>query len=159
MMRDLIRGAAAGAVGTTVLNLATYTDVAVRGRPPSPVPEETVAKVTEKIGVDLAREGRSSETATHRRTGLGAAFGYATGIGMGAAYGVLRPHLRRLPLAVVGLTLGAVVMAATSAASSAVGATDPRTWGTEDWLADIVPHALYGLSTAIAFDHRMRAAF
>jgi hypothetical protein len=33
------------------------------------------------------------------------------------------------------------------------GATDPKTWGTSGWLADIVPHAtIYGLITVAAYE-------
>jgi len=32
------------------------------------------------------------------------------------------------------------------------GATDPKAWGTSGWLADIVPHAIYGLVTSAAYE-------
>ena len=38
----MLRGAAAGAAGTTALNVVTYLDMAVRGRPASSTPERTV---------------------------------------------------------------------------------------------------------------------
>jgi hypothetical protein len=30
--------------------------------------------------------------------------------------------------------------------------TDPKTWGTAGWLADIVPHVVYGLTVVAVFD-------
>jgi hypothetical protein len=63
--------------------------------------------------------------------------GYATGLTVGALYGLARPAIGKLSLPLAGLALGAVAMAAV-----ATGATDPKTWGTSGWLADIVPHAI-----------------
>ena len=31
---------------------------------------------------------------------------------------------------------------------TALGITDPRTWGTSDWVSDVVPHLVYGVVTA-----------
>jgi hypothetical protein len=31
-----------------------------------------------------------------------------------------------------------------------LGITDPRTWSTADWIADLVPHLAYGLVTYAA---------
>ena len=53
-MTSLIRGVAAGAVGTAVLNTLTYLDMAVRGRPSSSVPADTAGKMADLFGVTLA---------------------------------------------------------------------------------------------------------
>ncbi len=49
-MRELLRsallGAAAGAAGTTALNAVAYLDMAVRGRPASSTPEDTVERLS-----------------------------------------------------------------------------------------------------------------
>ena len=45
LWQALAAGTAAGAAGTTALNLVTYLDVAARGRPSSSTPEVTVEKV------------------------------------------------------------------------------------------------------------------
>ncbi len=67
-MKDLTRlallGAAAGAAGTTALNVVTYLDMAVRGRPASSTPEMTVEKLSEKSHV------RSPARVTPGRTGF-----------------------------------------------------------------------------------------
>jgi hypothetical protein len=45
MLRDALRGAAAGAVGTFALDVPTYLNMAVRGRPSSETPAEIAGKV------------------------------------------------------------------------------------------------------------------
>jgi hypothetical protein len=60
--------------------------------------------------------------------------------------------LRRWPPVAVGLAVGAAAMAATDTGATVAGAADPRQWSGAEWLADIVPHAVYGLTTALAFD-------
>lgn len=50
MLTGLLRGAAAGAAGATVLNAVTYLDMAVRGRPSSSTPEQLVETATDKVG-------------------------------------------------------------------------------------------------------------
>jgi hypothetical protein len=46
--------------------------------------------LAERAGVELAAGGSDSEPAGNRRSGLGALFGYGVGLGVGAAYGLLR---------------------------------------------------------------------
>lgn len=157
MKLEILPGALAGAVGTVALNVTTNLDVAGRGRAPSPVPEEVIAKVTDKSGMPLSRSGDHSEQARHRRSGLAGLAGYATGIGVGIAYGVLRPRLAHVPTPAAGLVVGVAAMAATDLSAVRLGVTDPRSWGIRGWLADVIPHAAYGLATAGAFE-RLRAS-
>lgn len=147
-MNRLAAGALSGAIGTLALNAATYADIAVRGRPPSSVPADTVKATAERAGFDLGDEG----TAAHRRTGIGALLGYVTGLAIGMLYGAIRPLIPRLRLPVAGLAVGATAMVGANAGAVAAGTTDPRQWGVEGWLADIVPHVCFGLATAGAFD-------
>jgi len=60
-MKDLTRlallGAAAGAAGTTALNAVTYLDMAVRGRPSSSTPEDTVEKLSAVVHVRVPGDG------------------------------------------------------------------------------------------------------
>lgn len=137
------RGAAAGAVGTLALNAVTYLDIAVRGRPPSRVPEDVVAHTVERRGISLSE---------HRRAGIAALGGYATGVCFGGLVGAVRPALPRWSPTAVGLAVGAAAMAATDTGATLAGATDPRGWSIADWLADVVPHAVYGLTTVVTFD-------
>lgn len=153
-MNRLTAGVVAGALGTLVLDAATYADVALRGRPTSTVPAETVGKLAERFGVDL---GGDDEKAANRRSGLGALLGYAVGIGTGVVVALVRPRWSRVPTVPFGLGVAAAVMVAANAPSIATGSTDPREWGLSDWLADIVPHVLYGVTTAAAVDRLVQA--
>jgi hypothetical protein len=44
------------------------------------------------------------------------------------------------------------VLRGAAAGATVTGATDPRSWGASGWIADIVPHVIYGLVTVIAYD-------
>jgi hypothetical protein len=75
-----------------------------------------------------------------------------TGLGVGTAYGLLRPHLRGVPTLVAGVGVGLAAMAASDIPIAALGVSDPATWSVSGWVADVVPHLAYGLVTAIAYD-------
>jgi hypothetical protein len=132
-------GAAAGAAGATALNIATYTDMAVRARPASDAPQETVEKLAEHADLEI--------TDDNRRTGLGSLSGLVTGVGVGAAFGLLRRFGVRLPLPVGAVVTGLTAMAVTDGSMAALKVTDPRTWSGTDWLSDVVPHLVYGAVT------------
>src|SRR5438270_11253081 len=102
MLRSIMLGAAAGAVGTVALDVSTYLDMAIRGRPSSQVPAQTVERLAVSVGVPLAPGGPSAsleeqqqheQQLENRASGLGALMGYTVGIGIGAVYGALRPAL------------------------------------------------------------------
>jgi len=90
--------------------------------------------------------------AEQRLSGLGAIMGYAVGLGIGTAYGLLRPLARGVPTPLAGIAVGLAAMAASDVPSVAVGATDPKDWGASGWAADIIPHLAYGWMTALAYD-------
>jgi hypothetical protein len=139
----VLDGAIAGAVGSAVLNMVTYLDMAVRARPASQTPDESAGRLADAAHVDLGPE----QPAANRRSGLGALLGYATGIAAGAAFGALSAR-RRIPLPVAAGLLGGGVMATTDGSIAALGVSDPRTWGRTDWLSDLVPHLAYGTAAA-----------
>ncbi|MDH6464808.1 hypothetical protein M2302_005009 [Micromonospora sp. A200] len=143
----VVDGAIAGAVGSAALNVVGYLDIAVRARPASSTPEESIERLAGLAHVDLGPEDR----AANRRTGLGAVLGYALGIGTGAAFGALASR-RGLPPAVATALLGGGVMATTIGSLATLGISDPRTWSRSDWLADIVPHLAYGMAAAATFN-------
>lgn len=157
----MLAGVGAGAIGSVALNVTTYLDMVLRGRSASDVPARTAGKLADLAGVDLGGgaggvaenpdQRRARATAESRRTGIGALLGYATGLGVGALFGILSPLLRRLPLPATGLLLGAAAMAGSDVPTTSLGVTDPRRWGAPGWMADIVPHMAYGLFTALAF--------
>jgi hypothetical protein len=143
--RVLGRGLAAGAAGTTALNAATYADMAVRGRGGSNLPQQAVEHLAQRAGQEIPGEGEARQ---HRLDGLGSLSGIATGVGIGVIASVLGPIVRRLPVSISGVLLGAMAMAGTDASMTALGLTDPKSWSTTDWLSDAVPHLAYGAVTA-----------
>ncbi|MGW0060787.1 hypothetical protein ACWDTT_12785 [Streptosporangium sandarakinum] len=141
-------GLIAGAAGTVALNALTYLDMAVRGRGPSSTPEQAAGILAGKTGLDLGEE----ETAEHRKEGIGPLLGMAAGLGVGVAYGLFRRAVPRLPRPLAVLAVGAAVMVAGNAPMVTLGLTDPREWGTEGWLSDLVPHLGYSLATVAAYE-------
>lgn len=57
MLRNLVRGVAAGAVGTSALNATTYLDMLVRGRVASDLPERAAEQLAERLGIELGGKG------------------------------------------------------------------------------------------------------
>lgn len=146
MMRSLLCGAAAGAAGTTALNAVTYLDMALRGRPASQTPQQSVQALAGRAGVSVPGSGDKRE---NRLEGLGALSGMAAGIGTGTAYGMLNGlGWRPGPKAGIAAATGAALLAG-NAPMTVLGVTDPRTWSRADWLSDIFPHLAYGVVTAL----------
>jgi hypothetical protein len=143
-LRRAFAGAAAGAAGTTVLNAVTYLDMAVRGRPASSTPEDTIERLAEAVGVDIPGDG---EVRQNRLSGLGALTGLLTGVGIGVLGGLVATKLR-LPMPVLAVLIGAAAMAGSNTSMTALGVTDPRTWDATSWVSDVVPHVAYGAVTA-----------
>src|SRR3954467_2109450 len=83
----VLRGAAAGAAGSTALNAVTYLDMTIRGRGTSSTPEQTVEKLAEKAHVTIPGEGATRE---NRVQGLGPLTGLVAGIGVGMLGGLVR---------------------------------------------------------------------
>ena len=140
-------GVVAGAAGTAALNLVTYLDMAVRGRPSSSIPGEAAARLAGQVGVDLPEDGKGG----NRREGMGALLGYLAGLGVGAGYGFLR-RWSPMPWRAAAVPLGLLAMAGSDVPLVRMGLTDPRTWGPVGWASDVVPHLAYGAATAAAFD-------
>ncbi|WP_346620474.1 hypothetical protein [Blastococcus montanus] len=147
-----LRGAAAGAAGTTALNAVTYLDMVVRGRGSSSTPEKTVEKLADKAHVQIPGD---DETRQNRLQGLGPMTGLLAGVGVGVTVGLVRASgFRAQPLVGTLLTTLGVLVAA-NGPMTALGVTDPRTWSATDWLSDLVPHVVYGAvvkTTMDAFD-------
>jgi hypothetical protein len=157
MLREALMGTAAGAVGTVALNITTWSDMAFRGRPPSQLPAQVAGTLARGAGIDLAMGLENApDKLEHRKTGLGMLMGYLVGLGTGTIYGILRPHLGNISTPVAGAAIGATAMAASDVPSILLGLTTPSEWGIAGWLADIIPHYLYGLFTAITYDAFMR---
>lgn len=151
MLRKILMGTAAGAVGTVALDIVTYADMVIRARPSSSTPQEVAGKITEKAGVNLSPEG-DEEKAGNRKSGIGSLMGYVTGLGVGTLYGVFRIGVGHVPFPIAGLGLGAAAMAGSDVPIASLGVSDPKTWSQADWLSDAIPHLAYGIVTAIAYD-------
>jgi hypothetical protein len=151
LISGLAYGAAAGAAGTTALNAVTYLDMALRGRPASITPEQSVEKMAEQAGVTIPGD---EETRQNRVSGLGPLMGLLTGTSTGSVAGALRALGVRLPLPVGAALVGAGAMIGANAPLVRMGLTDPREWGVSGWLSDLAPHVAYGLVTA-ATAHRL----
>ena len=148
MLREMLLGTAAGAVGTIALDAVTYADMAVRARPSSSVPAEIAGRLAEKAGLDLG----SDEAEQNRKSGLGALSGYVVGLGVGTAYGLVRTHLGDVSKTRAGIVLGLAAMAGSDVPAAALGVTEPTTLGLDGWVSDIVAHLAYGLMTAVAYN-------
>ncbi|MBW3613237.1 MAG: hypothetical protein KY392_05180 [Chloroflexi bacterium] len=146
-MERILNGLMAGAAGTAALNTVTYLDMLARGRASSSVPADTVDRLVDTVGGEFGQDDQGQA----RRTAAGALVGYGAGLGIGTLYGTVEPTVRRLPLPVAGLLVGAVAMAGSDVPATITGATDPRRWTLSSWLADVVPHAVYGVVTVAVY--------
>jgi hypothetical protein len=144
-----LRGAAAGAAGTTALNVVAYLDMVLRGRAASSTPERTVEKLAETAHVPIPGEG---EQRRNRVQALGALTGLVAGIGFGALAGLARAAgFRTSPLAGTAVTTAGVLVA-TNGPMTVLGITDPRTWSIADWVSDLAPHLAYGVVVTTTLD-------
>jgi hypothetical protein len=145
LRRNLAHGAIAGAVGTTALNVATFLDMVLRGRPASSTPETTVDRLADVVHVQIPG---SDDQRDARRTATGSLLGTAAGVGAGVVLGALRQTGR--PHGVGGTAAAAWVLAmlAGNGPMTVMQVTDPRQWGAQDWAADIVPHLAYAAAAA-----------
>jgi uncharacterized membrane protein len=112
-----LRGAAAGAAGTTALAATNYLDSALRG--PGHAPAAMPAQLTDA----------------------------AAGVGLGALAGVLRGAGVRLPALVGGPLLGLAALAASEGARAVLRIGDARRGTAADRVAEAVPHLVYGVMT------------
>jgi hypothetical protein len=140
-----LRGAAAGAAGTTALNVVAYFDMAVRGRPASSTPERTVEALADTARLSIPGQGA---TRASRLEGLGALTGLVAGIGVGGLLGLARASGFRAGT----LLTTATVLVATNGPMTVLRVTDPRTWSVADWISDLVPHLTYAAVVTTTLD-------
>ena len=148
----VLAGVTAGTVGTAALHATTYLDMALRGRPASRTPEQSVEALAARTGIAIPG---GPETRGHRLEGLAALLGLATGAGLGAAISAADAAggdaVSRLPVAWLGLLFSGLALAVANAPMAALGVTDPRRWDAADWLSDVVPHLAYGFAAAFVY--------
>ena len=140
-----LRGAAVGAAGTTALNVVTYLDMALRGRPASRTPERTVERLSETAHLSIPGTGERRDS---RVEGLGALTGLVAGVGVGGLFGLARAAGFRTGTLLTTLT----VLVSTNGPMTVLGVTDPRTWSRTDWLSDLVPHLAYAAVVVTSLD-------
>jgi hypothetical protein len=140
-LKKMLKGAMAGAAGTTALNAVGYGDMALRGRPASSTPAQVVEQLARRACLTIPGTGHARQS---RLEGLGALAGIATGVAVGAAAGQWQGAVRRLgPLAGPAAISGAAMLA-TDLTMAVLGVSDPRTWDAASWLSDVVPHLVFG---------------
>src|SRR5205814_7404044 len=100
MGQNIVAGMIAGAAGTTALNIATYIDMAIRGRSASTAPSDLVDSVTKRLNLPLTSQGvdAQDEQKQNRESGLGALLGYMSGLGVGIIYSLIRSRVETVPL-------------------------------------------------------------
>ncbi len=139
------------------LDITTYIDILVRARPSSALPSDVVKKSAQIAGID-ALASDEGDAPTNRRSGAGALMGYGVGLGAGIVYSALRPAFRAwLPWPMAGVLLGAATLVVSEGSATALGATDWSKWSLGEWIADIVPRAMYGLTAAYVVERIDRA--
>ncbi|MGY1771171.1 hypothetical protein [Blastococcus sp. SYSU D00813] len=141
MTGTLLRGLAAGAVGTTALNAVSYLDMALRGRPASSDPERLVDAAADRAGVEVPGRGAQRDS---RRTALAQLAGIGNGLGVGVLASVARSAGLRFSAGAGAVLAGAASMAATDVPLAALGVSDPRRWGASGWGTDVASHLAYG---------------
>jgi hypothetical protein len=152
MLRRLLLGAVSGAAGTLTLEIVTYGDMLVRGRAASGVPAKTAATLANNFGIKALSSAATGEFADNRRSAAGALLGYALGVGLGGAYGLVRPGLGWVSTPLSGVAVGLAAMTAADASYAVTGVSDPKTWSIADWMSDLVPHIIYGLVTVATYE-------
>lgn len=154
MSHYALRGLLAGAAGTIALDIATYTDMALRGRSSSNAPSKMVSSIANKVHLPLSPQGVGAEdqAAQNRESGLGALIGYTNGLGMGVVYGLLRSQREKVPLLLSGTLIGLAAMTASDVPLVMLKVSNPRTWGASGWFSDLIPHLIYGFVTAATYE-------
>jgi hypothetical protein len=148
--RNVWWGVVAGAAGTTALTAVTYVDMALRGRPASSTPQQTIERAAALVGVSLPHDERTRDALM---SGLGAVLGALAGVGAGAALGAVR-GLTGHPRSTTGTiaTAWAMAMVIGNGPMTVLGVTDPRRWTSADWAADIPPHVAYAVAAGVTFE-------
>ena len=143
-------GILAGVVGAEALNMTTYLDIAVRGRPDSDLPSKAAKMLGETARISALTE--ETDKAVNRRRGVGALTGYLNGISLGVAYGLASPVLRRMRYPAQALIVAVAAMLSSNVPATLSGLTDPRDWTVAGWLEDLVPHLAYGAAAVWAYE-------
>ena len=143
----IVRHLAAGAAGIVAMEVVSYLDMWVRGRPASSQPNELGDRLAERL--DVAQG--DTEAATAQRSALGALAGYVDGLALPTLLALAGAGGWSLTARAALLSAGAMI--GSSALPVWLGITDPRRWTQDDWSTDLIPHVAYGITAAIASRH------
>ena len=159
MLRHALKGLLAGAAGTVALDIATYADMALRGRSSSNAPSKMVSILATMMHLPLSPQGVGvqDQTAQNRESGLGALLGYINGLGTGVVYGLLRSQRDDVSLPLAGTLVGLAAMTESDVPLVMLKVSDPKTWGASGWLSDLVPHLIYGFVTVATYEAILRS--
>ena len=149
-MQKIVAGIVAGAAGTVALDVATYLDMAIRGRSASNAPAQLVDSVAKSL--HLSFFSGDDQQAKNRESGLGALLGYVNGLGTGVVYGLLRSQSETVPLPLAAIGVGLAAMVASDVPLIVSRVSNPKSWGVSGWAADLIPHLIYGLVTVVTYE-------
>lgn len=153
-MQNMVLGTLAGASGKVAIDITTFTDMLVRGRPASPMPAEVIRKLAQKASIEPLEkpDDEASAQTKHRRSALGALSGFGVGLALGAVYGTIRPAMAGVPVVAAGVVLGLCAMAATDVPATTLHAAKASERTAVAWASDILAHMSYGIVTALVYD-------
>ena len=152
MLRRVLLGAVAGDTGNLTLEIVSYGDMLLRGRSASGGPAKIAGILADDFGIEALSRAATGNQADNRRSAAGALLGYTLGVGLGGAYGLVRPILGRVSTPLAGVAVGLAAITAADASYAVTGASDPKTWTVTDWISDLVPHIIYGLVTVATYE-------
>ena len=137
-------GLAAGCAGIVALEIASYVDQYASGRAASDSPTRLGERVADRARLNLG----DGERRRNRASALGPLVGYVDGLLLGVAAATLSATPgRSIPRNALLLTAGAWL--GSNGPLMAMGLTDPSRWTAAEWRRDLVPHAAYGVTTAL----------
>jgi hypothetical protein len=148
-------GVIAGAAGATGLNIVTYLDQAIRARPATDTPGQTVEALAGAVGTEVPGD---PEQRANRLEGLGPLAGLAVGLGVGAVAGAVRALGLRLPWPLAATAIGLGAMTTSDSTMTALKISDPRSWTAATVASDALPHLAYGTVTALVLRRALPGA-
>ena len=141
LLRGLVRGMAAGAVGTVALTMAEQLDMKVTGRKSSAVPGQVGAHLLPGRDPHSAVDVTSLNTSVH----------WVHGISMGALRGVLDAAGVRGPAATAAHF--ALLWGGDAALYKALGLAEwPWKWSGSELASDVISKGVYAVVTGVVYD-------
>ena len=131
---------------------AAHLAMVAAAAPPETAALGNTSPLARAIPLSSQGDNANDQLAQNRESGLGALLGFVNGLGTGAAYGLVRSQLDDLPVPLAAIVVGLTAMAASDLPLVTARATNPKTWGVSGWLADLIPHLIYGFVTVATYE-------